>query len=1091
MLEITNLNKTYYPKDGKEVKALDNLSLKIQDKGLVFILGKSGSGKSTLLNLLGGLDTYDSGDIIIKGKSTKDFKQKDFDSYRNTLIGFVFQEYNLLDEFSVGANIALAIELQGRKATNEEVNRILSQVDLDGYGSRKTNELSGGQKQRIAIARALVKNPEIIFADEPTGALDSNTGLQIFEFLRNLSKDKLVIVVSHDREFAESFGDRVIELSDGQVISDIIKVSDNNNFDHSKNLNYNEQDGFIVKENYQLTNQDLKQINDYLLKHKSLKISAKKDLSETQKVFVKTDNSKLNITSNNETFELVNSKLPLAMAFKMGASALNHKKVRLVITILLSMVAFTLFGIADTLASYNKVNAFTNSIIDNNINGLVYNKEKMTIRGSGNETYETFEGVNSNYSDLEFLKSQTNVNFKPVYGPRYYQNELPYTFIENLISNTFEQRSYYLKRISGLSELNLNEINNLGFKLHGNLPKNNDEIVITTYTYEHFEYFGYRNQKLGIQIPADEINNYDDIFNLEITLDQKINDNPLTFKIVGVLDTNFDGSEYEELKNDQNYNYLLHSNFESLQSYSYHSIGFVNEGMVDLLANGHDDEVNMTFASFQMNIGNKYKRASSVKNINMTKDYLFFDQNKTKLEEKEIIISIADLLAENYESETMFINNVNYSNSIYQGLENLGSLTKDAVRDYVVSDYQNIVDKGIFEIFNESDVLVENIENITNHFIATPPNYGGNFYTKTYNEFENKIFDELNINIINEPFDSILSYNDAYHNIKDEVLLKYAYQNYKKAFNNGFLKENPFGNNISERFIFESYYQYLTSNSEVNPYIFTEDNVNEILVGYFKDFVDSNPQLLKEFESQTRYENYGNYQNNPQFFDFKLKVVGISFDNLNLTYQMNQVILADETIDWFKEIQDISPFGYFITKMPTNKNQIKSLVEFNYKNFDDYFYRIQNEITPTLIMANDLVENTAQIFLYIGIGFAVFAGLMLSNFIASSVNFKKREIGILRALGARSQDVFEIFLQESLIIAVINFLFALLGTIIAVFFINRSLRVGVGLKLTIFNFGFRQVILLLLISLFVAIVASFFPVYRIAKKKPIDAITNK
>lgn len=132
-----------------------------------------------MLNLLGGLDKYDSGEIIIKGVSSKDFKQQYFDSYRNTYVGFIFQEYNILDEFSVGANIALAIELQGRKATDEEINNILREVDLEGYGDRKPNELSGGQKQRVAIARALIKNPEIIMADEPTGALDSNTGRQI------------------------------------------------------------------------------------------------------------------------------------------------------------------------------------------------------------------------------------------------------------------------------------------------------------------------------------------------------------------------------------------------------------------------------------------------------------------------------------------------------------------------------------------------------------------------------------------------------------------------------------------------------------------------------------------------------------------------------------------------------------------------------------------------------------------------------------------------------------------------------------------------------------------------------------------------
>ncbi len=203
------------------VKALDDISLKFPKTGMVFILGKSGSGKSTLLNVLGGLDSFDSGEFYVKGTPVHNFKQNKFDGYRNTYVGFIFQEYNILDEFTVGQNIALAMQLQNQKPTSETINKILADVDLDGLGDRKPNELSGGQKQRVAIARALIKNPQIIMADEPTGALDSKTGIQIFDVLKSLSKDRLVIIVSHDREFSEKYADRIIEIKDGQVLSDV------------------------------------------------------------------------------------------------------------------------------------------------------------------------------------------------------------------------------------------------------------------------------------------------------------------------------------------------------------------------------------------------------------------------------------------------------------------------------------------------------------------------------------------------------------------------------------------------------------------------------------------------------------------------------------------------------------------------------------------------------------------------------------------------------------------------------------------------------------------------------------------------------
>lgn len=160
MIEVKNLTKAYRPKKGEPVQALKGINLQFEEKGLVFILGKSGSGKSTLLNMLGGLDQFDDGEIIIKGKSSKDFAQADFDSYRNTFIGFIFQEYNILNDFTVGANIALAMELQGKKADKETLNKILREVDLEGFADRKPNELSGGQIWRTETASCHCKNTD-------------------------------------------------------------------------------------------------------------------------------------------------------------------------------------------------------------------------------------------------------------------------------------------------------------------------------------------------------------------------------------------------------------------------------------------------------------------------------------------------------------------------------------------------------------------------------------------------------------------------------------------------------------------------------------------------------------------------------------------------------------------------------------------------------------------------------------------------------------------------------------------------------------------------------------------------------------------
>ena len=215
MLETKELVKIYKPKKGVPVTALNKISLKFPEKGMVFLLGKSGSGKSTLLNVLGGLDKYDGGEIIIKGVSSKNFRQQHFDSYRNTYVGFIFQEYNVLDEFSVGANIALAIELQGRRASDSEINDILKQVDLEGFGARKPNELSGGQKQRVAIARTLANEPEVLLMDEPFGALDAQTRVVMQELLADISRrtGTTILFITHDIDEAVLLGKRIYVMS--------------------------------------------------------------------------------------------------------------------------------------------------------------------------------------------------------------------------------------------------------------------------------------------------------------------------------------------------------------------------------------------------------------------------------------------------------------------------------------------------------------------------------------------------------------------------------------------------------------------------------------------------------------------------------------------------------------------------------------------------------------------------------------------------------------------------------------------------------------------------------------------------------------
>ena len=221
MLRCENIIKDY-PTSEEVVHALKGVSLTFRNSEFVSILGQSGCGKTTFLNIIGGLDHYTSGDLIINGKSTRNYKDKDWDTYRNHKIGFVFQSYNLIPHQSVLSNVELALTLSGvgKEERKKRAIEALTKVGLKDQIYKKPTQLSGGQMQRVAIARAIVNNPDIILADEPTGALDSSTSIQIMEILKEISKDKLVIMVTHNPELAQKYSSRIIRLSDGEVISD-------------------------------------------------------------------------------------------------------------------------------------------------------------------------------------------------------------------------------------------------------------------------------------------------------------------------------------------------------------------------------------------------------------------------------------------------------------------------------------------------------------------------------------------------------------------------------------------------------------------------------------------------------------------------------------------------------------------------------------------------------------------------------------------------------------------------------------------------------------------------------------------------------
>lgn len=918
MLETRDLCKVYKPKKGVPVTALNKISLKFPQTGMVFLLGKSGSGKSTLLNLLGGLDRYDGGEIIIKGVSSKDFKQQYFDSYRNTYVGFIFQEYNVLDEFTVGANIALAVELQGRKATDEEINSILKEVDLEGYGNRKPNELSGGQKQRVAIARALVKNPEIIMADEPTGALDSNTGRQVFDTLKKLSKNKLVIIVSHDREFSEQYADRIIELADGSVISDV-EIDSNTCEVKSEEIARDEEIRYYkntikINAGYHITEADRIAINNYIDTINNVDCEIQLDNTKTNnKKFTDTDQSKIK-SEDGSAFKLIKSKLPMKSAFKIGASGLKYKKFRLFMTVVLSCIAFGLFGLSDTLGSYDHPKTCAESIIDSDIQFASFVKS-IKINNPSYEWWNSY-GTSLSKDDLEKIINETGIDVTGVYTPLNMSIQLSDSNFDAETKFTETDYEIYGRTFSGYAEINQKILDNMNCKLiAGVLPNGSkNEIVISKYMAETFVKGKYSDGSLDSKgnLIYQTITNASEIVGKTLILNGK------TYTISGIVDTNFDFDRYESLmtkkdgesSSDQLINYTLFQEFYTTSFGSLDRVIMVGDGFVEnMMANvpkiySVSSNADLFFYNNTTSFSAGYvAKLSDLKDV----DILWLDEEKTTLSDKEIILS-ADIISEN---------------------------------------------------FGEAESKEEYIELLKDEI------FDGNYYS---------------------------------------------------------------------------------------------DSSEEAIYGI-------------------TIEGY--------------KVVGIALNNKDeKTAWGNTVIIQDKIVDVLAGAPT-DEYAFAVGKMPSNESEVLKLTRYCYESDGNIRYELQNAVTYELDTINEGLNVLAKVFLYVGIGFAIFASIMLANFIATSIAHKKQEIGILRAIGSRSNDVFRIFFSESFIIAMINFVLSATGVGIATAFINYVIRKELGVLITVLSFGPRQILLLFVISIVVAAIASFLPVKKIASKKPIDAIRNR
>lgn len=539
MLEIKNLTKTYKTSGKENITALNNINLRFGDSGMVFILGKSGSGKSTMLNVIGGLDSFDEGEIIINGRSSKDFSSADFDSYRNTYLGFVFQEFYILDEYTVGKNIALALQLQQKKADSKEINELLDLVDLGGYADRKPSELSGGQKQRVAIARALIKNPSVILADEPSGALDSVTGSQVFETLKKLSRDKLIIVVSHDREFAEQYADRIVELKDGVIVSDKTRTvsTRSGRMPSTNGISFISDTTVRIPKGKKLSEKELLEINNTLNDIAGDRYITVLDKEEFNEVFPKlaeikptarvggfavTNQEK--IDGNTEDFKLIRSRLPFLDVIKMAFSSFKSKSFRLVITLILSVVSLIAFGFSMVLSGYDKTESYVKTY---------YESDAYLMSITSRESFDgAYVDIPISDEDIEYFDEYFDGNYLKTYEIEQAETT-NLTGKKKVLDTAFYEVSshpvFKPSEFTGIIECAKGNID----IVYGEFPTSSNECCISDLFADYFI-------KLGMRIGMEDgtivklvVNDYSQILGKTITVGGE------QYQIVGIYKTNY------------------------------------------------------------------------------------------------------------------------------------------------------------------------------------------------------------------------------------------------------------------------------------------------------------------------------------------------------------------------------------------------------------------------------------------------------------------------------------------------------------------------------------------------------------------------
>ena len=1124
MLQIKNISKTY--KTGNFIqKALNEVSLNLRDNEFVAILGPSGSGKTTLLNIIGGLDKYDSGDLIINGISTKDYKDKQWDTYRNHTIGFIFQSYNLIPHQTILSNVELALTIAGisKKEKTKLALDALDKVGLKEQAHKKPNQLSGGQMQRVAIARALVNNPSIVLADEPTGALDTKTSIQVMDLLKEVAKDRLVVMVTHNPELAKEYANRIVNLKDGVIIDD---TNPYKGFESGTNPGSNPGSNLPPAHMSFLT---------------ALSLSFNNLLSKKGRTILTAFAGSIGIIG-------ISLILALSTGFQNYINKIQD----------------------DTMSSYpltiqsETTNVFTALLQAHMPNdkeevddGLVHEQlmiSSMMDSVDSNDLKSFINYLNDN-EDL-YKEDVKNISYAYSITPRIYTKDITDTIVQlnpsTLMSSIYSDSAASL--LSSMSASNamgifvesdketLESNTNL---IQGRYPEKYNEVMLVLKDKDKIPdllvySLGLRDNKVLNQLVNDIMTNHESDIKDEaktFTYDELIN---RQLKLINTSDLyryNSKYDTYEDMSNDKEYLEDIYNKSEDL---IITGVAYCNDNssltgiiyydsLVDHVIDIAKDSplVKKQLANPDIDVfsGNKFDEDKEKSGLNFN-DMVSIDQDKLKNAFKfnldtsaikdtdyaSIILNNSNDIKETITSTTdslvQVINNTykSFGATLIDSYNKMFTQTVTIATSCPNDNYVDITNSSMGCIFNEDDDYVE-----INGYKYVPDNYISTSYVY-YGEYSPL---DPNVNTVDffiNSFDSNTDFNNgidaicqnlkdkAYINLTKDDVKNIAYEMFRTYFDEVRKNENFDSTTnlikVNDLIDVDTVENIILTNSASSiygqAYNSAKDLINMLAAkGVASAVQESTTPLIKIFEGMDKAisfdtEAFASAFNFDMDEDELSRLMSSMLTSSSASYKNNLVNLG------YQDKEEPTSISFYFNDFESKDNFLNLIDTYNQQVKDEDKDISYTDMTGLLMTSVSTIINavTYVLIAFVSISLIV-SSIMIAVITLISVMERTKEIGILRAMGASKHNVSSIFNAETFIIGLLSGFIGVGISSLLTIPINNLIH-----KLTdVYDINavlnLKPALILVLISVLLTMLAGFIPSKKAAKQDPVIALRSE